>query len=233
MPMWSRTALSIRLRGVRELRERQYEYRVAPIRSGRRTCCGRAGLAEFRSGRPVVITSSAGCVRGHAGRWHDRRKACGIPPALCAGGAAVCSSRRAARVRSVSMPTGPIGDCSARTAMPLDRLAGRRMPDVVHGRRSWSTPVPMRPPRSSLPSSRSGCPRCLVAGMAAGSVAMTAADARRAGRGHAIPPLAIDSLAVAAEANVPLNGAALGAFRDLPRRDRRQSRPRSSSASRT
>ena len=34
--------------------------------------------------------------------------------------------------------------------------------------------------------------------------------------------MAIDSLAVAAEADVPLNGGAIGALRDLPGRDRRQ-----------
>ena len=166
------------------------------------------GLAEFRSGRPIV-TVPRGLRDRHAGHGMGDEKTSRIPSICGPAEHHGCSSRQAGRALSDTTPTGPIGLATRHAPTPrqiasLVTEAGRG----VHGVGLSSMLAPMRPQRSSWPSWRSSCRRCwCLKWPPTLAIGENAVARRRRMPSCVSDKAAVGSLAVAAEADIPLNGA--------------------------
>ena len=144
------------------------------------------GLAEFRSGRPVVINSRSGSV---AALPID-----GMTDGRLAAFRQLCAPAKlhvvvtASRARALGLDAnGPVGlalpeNANAATLFSLVADAARQA-----ARRYCRMPAPMRRLRSSWPSLRSDCRRC-CGGCHGECRQHRRADARWRRRGPAIPP---------------------------------------------
>ena len=168
------------------------------------------GLAEFRSGRPVVIEITLRDCCGLAGRRHDRRAASRFPADLRAERLRTVVTASRARALGISA-AGPVAlAISDRARRNRGLFAGRGC------RRAWLDVLDAGANAAEaieLAKLAQRLPALLLADVTAGNQNATASLMRmRADAIMQFKQAAISSLAVAAEADVPLNGASAARF---------------------